>query len=215
MKLIFYIFGTIAFTFLLLIGLLLFAVGIVENIIFMLITGIVIIIVSVIGIVFIFKRNAHIKDNYLQNKEKKYRRIKYKFNFVSGLPLMPGALCKVFSTTDKLIIEGQGTVFELNKESITSIAIEKNTTISTQALSSAGGAIAGAMVFGALGAAIGGRTTSRKVKSIKRYIVITYLDIEQCVKYIIFDYNDKGTYLVKDFKTFNKDTEAKKIVKIN
>lgn len=155
------------------------------------------------------------KEKVLQNKEKAYRRMKYKFALVSGLPLIEGALCKVISTSDKIIIEGQGTSFELKKEKITSITIEKNITKHTQAISSAGGALAGAMAFGVVGAAIGGRTTTKNFKSLKQYIVITYCDSEENVKYIIFDNNNKGAYLVADFKTFNKNNIVKKVVEID
>ena len=107
-----------------------------------------------------------------------YRKIKYKLTQVSGLPLMQGAVCKVVSTCDKIIIDGQGTTFELKKEKISSITIEKNITKHTQAVSSAGGALAGAMAFGVVGAAIGGRTTAKDIKLKKHYIVITYFDSE-------------------------------------
>ena len=155
------------------------------------------------------------RETALKNKEKMYRKIKYKLTFVSGLPLMQGAVCKVVSTSDKIIIDGQGTTFELKKEKISSITIEKNITKQTQAVSSAGGALAGAMAFGVVGAAIGGRTTAKDIKLKKHYIVITYFDSEENLKYIIFDHNNKGAYLVEDFKIFNKGNVVKKTVEID
>ena len=71
------------------------------------------------------------------------------------------------------------------------------------------------MAFGVVGAAIGGRTTAKDIKLKKHYIVITYFDSEENVKYIIFDHNNKGTYLVEDFKLFNKGNVVKKTVEID
>ncbi len=236
------ILGAIVLAFLILIGILLFAVGISgEKIVSMYIVGIVLFVAGLIGEISIGKKNAKTRDKtenktgnkvndkvendfshkltyrekVLRNKERMYRRMKYKLTFVAGLPLMQGAICKVVSTDDKIIINGQGTTFELNKEKITSITIEKNITKHTQAVSSAGGALAGAMAFGVLGAAIGGRTKAKNFNALSRYIVITYFDSEDNVKYIIFDYKSKGTYLVEEFKTFNKSSVKQKTVEID
>lgn len=226
-------------TFLIIIGIILLVGGIAEKSIFMAFLGFAFFAISIVNIIRTRKKHGPqtqketqdnatpqkrltYKEKVLQNrekalksKEKMYRKMKYKLTFVSGLPLIEGALCKVVSTNDKIIIEGQGTSFELKKEKITSITIEKNITKHTQAVSSAGGALAGAMAFGVVGAAIGGRTTARNIKSLKHYIVITYCDSEENVKYIIFDHNNKGTYLVEDFKTFNKNNIVKKTVEID
>ncbi len=234
------ILGAIVFAFLILIGILLFAVGISgEKIVSMYIVGIVLFVAGLIGEISIGKKNAKTRDKMedntknndkvendfspkltyrekvLRNKERMYRRMKYKLTFVAGLPLMQGAVCKVVSTNDKIIINGQGTTFELNKEKITSITIEKNITKHTQAVSSAGGALAGAMAFGVVGAAIGGRAKAKNFNALNRYIVITYFDSEENVKYIIFDYKNKGTYLVEEFKTFNKSNVKQKTVEID
>lgn len=230
-----YVLGAIASTFLMLIGIVLFAGGIAEKIISMAVVGLILFAISFVIIISIGKKNAQNRkhktqmnitdknlspkltysEKLLQNREKMYRKMKYKLTFISGLPLMQGTLCKVISTFDKIVIEGQGTTFELAKEKITSITIEKNITNHTQAVSSAGGAIAGAMAFGVVGAAIGGRTVAKDVKSKKYYLVITYFDNDENVKYIVFDNNNKAPYLVEDFKIFNKDNVVKKVVEIN
>lgn len=229
------ILGILASIFLILIGAILVGGGIAEKSILMVVMGLILFATSIVIIVSIRKKiipnknyetqrnidnkNVSTKLTYsqkvLQNKEKMYRKMKYKFTFVSGLPLMHGALCKVISTYDKIVIESQGTSFELAKEKVTSISIEKNITNHTQAVSSTGGAIAGAMAFGVIGAAIGGRTISKNVKTKKYYLVITYFDNEENVKYIVFDNSGKAQYLVEDFKTFHRDNLVKKVVKIN
>ena len=200
--------------FLILIGAILVGGGIAEKSILMVVIGLILFAISII-IVFSTRKKLAYSQKFLQNKEKMYRKMKYKFTFVSGLPLMHGVLCKVISTYDKIVIESQGTIFELAKEKITSISIEKNITNHTQAVSSTGGAIAGAMAFGVIGAAIGGRTMSKNVKTKKYYIVITYFDNEENVKYIVFDNSSKAHYLVEDFKTFHRDNLVKKVVEIN
>ena len=229
----------VVFTFLMIIGIILFVGGIYEKIISMAIVGCVLYAVSLASAILLSKKNAKkrnakkeilkqknakTKNNNLSEsttpqkltfREQMYRNMKYKLTFVSGLPLMQGAVCKVVSTFDKIIIDGQGTTFELKKEKISSITIEKNITKHTQAVSSAGGALAGAMAFGVVGAAIGGTATAKDFKLKKRYIVITYFDSEENVKYIIFDYNNNGAFLVKDFELFNKDSVVKKTVEID
>ena len=227
--------GILASIFLILIGAILVGGGIAEKSILMVVMGLILFATSIVIIVSTRKKiipnknyetqrnidnkNVSPKLTYsqkvLQNKEKMYRKMKYKFTFVSGLPLMQGALCKVISTYDKIVIESQGTSFELAKEKITSISIEKNITNHTQAVSSTGGAIAGAMAFGVIGAAIGGRTISKNVKTKKYYLVITYFDNEENVKYIVFDNCGKAQYLVEDFKTFHRYNLVKKVVKID
>lgn len=220
--------AAVVFTFLMIIGIILFVGGIYEKIISMAIVGCVLYAVSLASAILLSKKNAKknakTKNNNLLEsttpqkltlREQMYRNMKYKLTFVSGLPLMQGAVCKVVSTFDKIIIDGQGTTFELKKEKISSITIEKNITKHTQAVSSAGGALAGAMAFGVVGAAIGGKATAKDFKLKKRYIVITYFDSEENVKYIIFDYNNNGAFLVKDFELFNKDSVVKKTVEID
>ena len=235
MKIALYVLGVIVSTFLLLIGAVLFVGGTIDKIVSMAIVGFIILVLSICSIVYLGKKipkkekakkikqdtsetekpRLTYKEKVLQNREKTYRNMKYKFTFVSGLPLMQGTVCKVVSTPDRLVIEGQGTTFELRKEKITSITIEKNITKHTQAVSSAGGALAGAMAFGVVGAAIGGRATTKNVKSLKYYIVVTYFDSDDNVKYIIFDNNIKGSSLVEDFRLFNKSDVVKRIVEID
>ncbi len=227
-KMILNVLAAVVFTFLMIIGIILFVGGIYEKIISMAIVGCVLYAVSLASAILLSKKNAKknakTKNNNLLEsttpqkltlREQMYRNMKYKLTFVSGLPLMQGAVCKVVSTFDKIIIDGQGTTFELKKEKISSITIEKNITKHTQAVSSAGGALAGAMAFGVVGAAIGGKATAKDFKLKKRYIVITYFDSEENVKYIIFDYNNNGAFLVKDFELFNKDSVVKKTVEID
>ena len=197
LKKIFSIFGLIILIPTGLVGLLLLIMGMVEGMISMLICGIIITSLSVLGCIYcgngvpkkneaqrnIGDKNVSSKLTYgqkvLLNKEKMYRKMKYKFTFVSGLPLMHGALCKVISTYDKIVIDSQGTSFELAKEKITSITIEKNITNHIQAVSSAGGAIAGAMAFGVIGASIGGRTMSKNIKNIP---ALSVFSIQAAVK---------------------------------
>ncbi len=225
MKTVANILGIIGCTFLILIGTILFAGGIAEPIVSMWIVGLLFFAGGLFGVIALSKKtrqNPHYqeramrnKERSLKNKERMYRNKKYKLTFVAGLPLMQGAMCKVLSTDDKIIINGQGTTFELKKEKITSITIETNTTKQTQAISSAGGALAGAMAFGVVGVAIGGRAKAKDIKVSRSYIVITYFDSKDNVKYIIFDYKLQGTSLVKEFQTFNQSGAKQRTVEID
>ena len=96
------------------------------------------------------------------------------FHHVNGLPIPENVLCEVFSYPDRIDFKSGTTEIKLPKEKITDISIKTDTEIQQQLVSSAGGAIAGAMLFGSLGAIIGGRVKTKKVKTTTNYLIITY-----------------------------------------
>ena len=58
--------------------------------------------------------------------------------------------------------------------------------IQTQYVSSVGGAIAGGILLGPIGAALGGSAQKKKTKIVRQYLIFAYqADAE--VKYIVFD----------------------------
>lgn len=146
--------------------------------------------------------------------EKAYRKAKYKLNHVAGLPIIEGTVCKVISEFDKITIEAQGAVLSLKKSRITYIGKEKNVVKYAQAVSSVGGAVAGGMLFGNLGAAVGGRAKSKNFQARRQYLVITYLGDDETVKHIVFDYVPKAQMLINDFKHHNKNNIEKRTVEI-
>lgn len=160
------------------------------------------------------KTNKVNTGQFSRYREKLFRHINYNLTHVFGLPVMPGAICNVISKYYEITIESQGTVLTLDKNRITYIGKENNIQKYSQAISSIGGAVGGAMLFGGIGAAIGGRAKSRNFQSKKQYLVITYIGDDESVKYVIFDYTPKAQVLINDFKLFNKSNLQKRNVEI-
>lgn len=154
------------------------------------------------------------EQGFLNHQEKTFRTATYTLTHVLGLPVMQGAVCKVISERDKLTIEAQKTVYNLNKDRITSISRETNIQKYSQAVSSIGGAVVGGMLFGSIGAAIGGRATSKDFQSEHQYLVIAYIGDDEAVKYVVFDYTYKSQSLIRDFELFNKTNLQKRNVEI-
>ena len=66
------------------------------------------------------------------------------------------------------------------------VSVMTQTEIQKQYVSSVGGAVAGAVLLGPIGAIIGGRATKKTVNNTSKYLVITYISDEE-TKYIVFD----------------------------
>ncbi len=121
----------------------------------------------------------------------------------SGLPISSGVLCDITLCTDKVIFKRAGNTFNLEKNKITDVCIKTDVEIQTQYVSDAGGAVAGAMSWGAIGAIIGGGTREIKNQETSYYLIYTYLK-NNTVDYISFDVtNDPAGAkpLVDDFST--------------
>lgn len=92
----------------------------------------------------------------------------------AGLPLAEGVKCNITKENDKFRITSGGNEFSLSKEKITDICVKTDFEIQTQYVSSVGGAIAGGMVFGPLGAIVGGRAKKKKTTATEYYLIFTY-----------------------------------------
>lgn len=129
MKKVFMVLGIIVLTFMLIIGLLFFAVGVSESETAMLVFGFCVFVASLASIICIGVKNSKttkFKENQQKSKEKWsrehfFRNVKYRFTHVLGLPIMEGAVCNVTSEYDKIVIESQGVVLSLSKDRITYI----------------------------------------------------------------------------------------------
>lgn len=127
-----------------------------------------------------------------------------------GLPVPEGTLCRLFLCHDKIVIECNGNKFNLEKSKLTDISMKTDIEIQKQYVSSIGGAVAGAVMFGALGAMIGGRAKEKKSKSINTYLIFTYKKGEG-LDYIGFEITTSillGRKFVDDFKSLNKQINS-------
>lgn len=131
------------------------------------------------------------------------------FNHVNGLPIPENLLCEIRSYQDRLDFKAGTTNIKLPREKITDMCIKTDTEIQNQAVSSVGGAIAGGVMFGTLGAIIGGRTKNKKVKTTAQYLIITYTGEQGDLKYIGFDIKNNppsAAKLVKEFRELNTNS---------
>lgn len=127
------------------------------------------------------------------------------FHHVDGLPIPENMLCEVFSYPDRIDFKSGTTEIKLLKSKITDMCIKTDTEFQQQTVSSVGGAAAGAMLFGPLGAVIGGRARNKKVKTNTNYLIITYTN-EGELKYLGFDIRNNppsAKKLIKEFTAAN------------
>lgn len=128
------------------------------------------------------------------------------FHHVDGLPIAENLLCEVFSYPDRIEFKAGTTSIKLSRKKITDMCLKFDTEIQNQAVSSVGGTIAGAVMFGTLGAIIGGRSKNKKVKTTTQYLIITYTGEQGELKYIGFDIKNNpssAAKLVQEFRELN------------
>lgn len=113
----------------------------------------------------------------------------------TGLPLAPGTACTIAFNKNDINIEGSNTSYHLELSKVRDIFTRTDREIQQEYVSSAGGALAGAMMFGGLGAMIGGRAKKRTVSSKEEhYLIITYQkeNLEMYyVSFLVFDMDVK------------------------
>lgn len=133
------------------------------------------------------------------------------FEHVNGLPIPEGLLCEIKSYQDRLDFKAGTTNIKLYRKKITDMCIKTDTEIQNQAVSSIGGTIAGGIMFGPLGAIIGGRAKTKKIKTTTKYLIITYTGEQGELKYIGFDIKNNplsAIKLTKEFHELNQNSEV-------
>lgn len=95
---------------------------------------------------------------------------------VSGLPLAEKTCCSLFVNEDKLIIEAENQTFQIDINRIIAAQPKTDLEIQQEVTSSAGKAIAGALIFGPVGAIIGARTKTKKHAVVSTYLIINYIN---------------------------------------
>lgn len=113
-----------------------------------------------------------------------------KLTYFGGLNLPQNVKSKVVCLKDKITIESSGQEFNLPTEKIIDVSIQTATQIRQQYVSSVGGAVAGAVLLGPLGAIIGGSSTKKTIKDKTKYLIFTYQSDGE-TKYLVFDVTEK------------------------
>lgn len=105
---------------------------------------------------------------------------------VAGLPIAEGAECFIFLCNDKIVFERNETEYDLPSTKITDIVLKTDTEIQKSYVSSIGGAVTGGLLFGPLGAIVGGRVKEKTSKIESKYLIFTYVKDGE-TDYISFD----------------------------
>lgn len=116
-----------------------------------------------------------------------------------GLSIPENTMCKLHLSLQGLDIESNGVSFNLPRNRILDITVKSEEEIQKQLVSSAGGAVAGGMLFGALGAMVGGKTKEKKISTVKKYLIFIY-EKDNNPEYIAFDTTKTMDYI--NFTTY-------------
>lgn len=124
-----------------------------------------------------------------------------------GLPVAEGLICTIQVYKDRIDFYSGNTHVKLDSEKITDMCIKNETEIQQQYVSSIGGAVGGAVLFGPLGAMIGGRAKKKTAKTTTFYLIITYKSADSSLAYLGFDVSGcdwEAKKIVKDFQSIPK-----------
>lgn len=134
----------------------------------------------------------------------------YKCKLFTGLPIAPDTECYIFYG-DVIRIEAAGHEFILPIDRVLDISIVTNEQIQKGYVSSAGGAVAGGLMFGVLGAALGGRPKATISKIFTHFLVFTYSSDEGETKFIAFNATNcqiEARRLIKRFSSEHPRSES-------
>lgn len=123
-----------------------------------------------------------------QDKKRYGRHMNFavKLRFCGGLNLLPNVMCKVICFPEELVVEASSQSFHIPDEKLVFVKKMSKTDIIKQYTPNVGGAVAGALIAGPIGALIGGSGSVRTVRLKSKYLVIAYQG-EREVQYILFD----------------------------
>ena len=105
---------------------------------------------------------------------------------VGGLDLAAGSICSAVCSPESISFSASGQTFTLSPEKLIDVSVMTPQDIQTQYVSSVGGAIAGGILLGPIGAALGGSAQKKKTKIVRQYLIFAY-QADPEVKYIVFD----------------------------
>lgn len=109
-----------------------------------------------------------------------------KASHMAGLPLAEGAEVFIYRCKDKVVFERNQETIELQINKINDILIKTDIEIQKSYVSSVGGAVGGYVLFGPLGAMVGGRAKEKKSTLTEQYLIFAY-ESNGSVDYISLD----------------------------
>lgn len=175
---------------------------------------IVLLAVCCIGVLSLILKKTDTKEKQQERVEQAQDEdLTLKAKHVCGLPIAENAVCEINYLKDSIRITQAGNVFNLDLNKVTDISTTTDVEIQKHYVSSVGGAVGGAVMFGALGAMIGGRATEKESKIKTHYLVITYKNDDD-INYISFEH--EPSYMTGKFtyKFKGKDNKAQSIIEL-
>lgn len=118
------------------------------------------------------------------------------FLHINGLPIAENAVCQLISYPDHYDFISGNMNFSLSRNKVIDVCYKTEAEIQNQYVSSIGGAVGGAVLFGPIGAMIGGRAKKKTDRTVHIYLIITYMNDNE-VKYI-------GLENIGKYKSMNK-----------
>lgn len=164
--------------------------------------GFLVLILSIVMARAISKAKKKEKGARQQKMDDKQACASGSFSHVAGLPIAENTICELFYCPEKIEINANGTAFNLDLSKLTDISMKTDTEIQQHYVSSAGGAVGGALLFGPVGAMIGGRAQEKQTKETHTYLFLTYTK-DDSVDYIAFDVTQQpfqAQHFVKEFQ---------------
>ena len=138
-----------------------------------------------------------------------------RFPYLVGLDLPENAICNVYCLRNRIVIEALKHEYSLPVKKIVDVSIMSKTDVQKQYVSDAGGAVAGGMVLGPLGAALWGGVKERTIANTSHFLIFTYRSADnEDLKYIIFDATDR-TSKAKNFTDAFKPLKRRQNIKID
>lgn len=149
-----------------------------------------------------------------QNKVARQRKREIASNTVvlplaAGISLPEKTRCTIVFYANVIQIFANGTEFDLPMQKVHDISIKTDIERHDYVASSVGGAVMGGLLFGPIGAAIGGRAKTQTTIKFKKYLIITYVT-NKGASYIAFRitglYSSKAKELVKKFRPYTNQS---------
>jgi len=136
-----------------------------------------------------------------------------KAKHMAGLPMAEGAEIFVYRCDDKVVFERNQDTIELEITKVRDILIKTDVEIQKSYVSSAGGAVGGYVLFGPLGAMIGGRAKEKKSTTVEKYLIFAY-EKENDLNYISMEVSNEPNAVLFNSNYYDLSKNERKITKL-
>ena len=181
-----------------------------EGAIILVIFLVIILIALIISIPVIIIKNAKRKKNNKKHLKETGCIAEVTMKHFNGLSIPEGSPCTFQAYKDCYRTIANGAEFKLDRAKVIDVCIKTDVEIQKQQVSSVGGAVGGAVLFGPVGAMIGGRAKTKETRTTITYLIVTYMN-DNKMKYIAYELylvNADIRKIVDDFKATKPATTS-------